>query len=283
MTEHPRATQGHHGIARAEQLRNRSLRFTSIFDESGLLPDQFPHDSKRPLPEAIEDQSHRPIGTAQPTGRTLLARELHVEIGQYLSAIHADAAAIRNRGDAFVRKSAEAIIKVTGQMRELVGGIPQRPRAAVLEDWALTRSLRELVRSFQQRNPDIVCSLSTSGALRDIDSEVGAALCRVVQECLTNTAHHAKAHFVVVEVALFSADPGVSVPVGTSLPPAMLRVTVSDDGIGFRVRAATQGFGLSGIRERITALGGIYDIDAQPGRGTSISVEVPLPATLRPA
>jgi signal transduction histidine kinase len=155
---------------------------------------------------------------------------------------------------------------------------PKQPPHRAIRD--LFERLRELVGVFQQRYPHVVCSLSTSGHLSDVDAEIGAAICHVVRECLTNIAYHAKAHFVIVEVALFRADPGVAVPACTTLPPAMLRVTISDDGIGFHVRAATEGFGLTHIRERIAALGGIYDIDSQPGRGTSISVEVPLPAML---
>jgi two-component system, NarL family, sensor histidine kinase UhpB len=253
------------------------LRLTSTPGGNGVSHNRLLQNAKRPPPKTGEDKSERAVRTE----RLRPAPEVQDEIARYLSAIHINAAGIRNRGDASVRKSAEAIIEVTGQIKELVGGDLQPLRPAVFEDRGLTPALRKLVSFFQRRNPHVVCSLSTSGQLRDVDAEMGAAVYHIVQECLRNIANHAKAHFVVVEVALFSADPGVAIPVGTSVPPAMLRVTVSDDGVGFHVSAATQGFGLAGIRERITALCGTYDIDTQPGRGTSISVEVPLPATLK--
>jgi two-component system, NarL family, sensor histidine kinase UhpB len=253
------------------------LRLTSTLGGSGVSHEQFLQNAKRPPPKTGADKFERAVRT-EPTRP---APEVQEQIARFLRAIHTNAAEIRNCGDASVRQSVEAIIEVTGQIKALVRGTPRRARSAGFEDLGLTPALRRLIGLFQQHNPQVVCSLSTCGQLRDLDAQMGAAVYHIVQECLRNIASHAKARFVVVEVALFCADPGVAIPVGTSVPPAMLRVTIADDGVGFHMSAATQGLGLARIRERIAELGGVYEIDTQLGRGTSVSVEVPLPATLK--
>jgi two-component system sensor histidine kinase UhpB len=198
--------------------------------------------------------------------RRSLARDLHDEIGQCLSAIHADAAAIRNRGGATVRESAEAIVTVTAQIKDMVRGMLQRLRPAELEGLGLGAALRELVAAFQQRNPHTVSTLQVAEGLDSLQPEVSTAAYRVVQECLTNVARHAHAHRVDIEVGLSEVTSGA------------LLVTVADDGNGFDVSAPQRGFGLMGMRERVKVLDGNCRIDSTPGRGAQVSVRIPLPA-----
>jgi two-component system, NarL family, sensor histidine kinase UhpB len=198
--------------------------------------------------------------------RTRLARELHDEIGQCISAIHADAAAIRNRGGDGVRESAEAIAAIATQIKEIVRSMLYRLRPPALESVGLAAALRELVAAFQQRNPQLVCSLRCADELLELDPETGTALYRVVQECLTNIAQHANARAATIEVSLASGAP----------PGSLIRVTAADDGIGFTPPTANRGFGLVGIRERVSALGGRCTIDSGPGQGTRVVVEIPL-------
>jgi two-component system sensor histidine kinase UhpB len=193
--------------------------------------------------------------------RARLARDLHDEIGQCVTAIHADAVAIRNRGGAEVRASAEAIVAVIGRIKNMVRSMLQRLRPPVLEGLGLGAALREQTAAFRQRNPQVACILRTRLDLANLDSEVGIAIYRVIQECLTNIAAHAKAHHVTIEVAQ-NAD--------------LLVVTVVDDGIGFFLVSANYGFGLTGIRERVGVLGGTCEVDSNPGRGTCVTVKLPL-------
>jgi two-component system, NarL family, sensor histidine kinase UhpB len=222
-------------------------------------------------------QLTRRLLTTQENERTSLARELHDEIGQCVSAIHADAAAIRNRGGEAVRESAEAIVEVTGQIKEMVRSMLQRLRPPVLEGVGLAPALRELLDAFQQRNPGVLCSLRTSGELENLDGEVAVAVYRVIQECLTNIARHARARHAAVEVdvprAARGREPAMAAPAGTAVG-----VRISDDGVGFLPAAVTSGFGLTGIRERVAALGGSYAITTHPGGGTRIAVELHVPA-----
>jgi two-component system, NarL family, sensor histidine kinase UhpB len=213
----------------------------------------------------------------QENERAHIARELHDEIGQCMSAIHADAVAIRNRGGEAVRESAQAIVEVTGQIKEIVRSMLQRLRPPALEGLGLASALRDLVALFQQRNPHVTCSLRSSGDLSGLEGEIGVAVYRIVQECLTNIVRHAAARHATVEV-LHVTD---AASVDTAPEPALasrtrVRVTVADDGVGFATPAAGGGLGLTGIRERVGGLGGTYSIDSHPGRGTRVSVEVPL-------
>ncbi len=205
--------------------------------------------------------------------RSSLARELHDEIGQCLSAIHADAAAIRNCGGPSVRESAEAIVAVTAQIKDMVRGMLQRLRPAPLDGLGLDAALRELVAAFQQRNAQLTCTLSMGEGLSALQGEASIAAYRVIQECLTNVARHAQASRVDIEVGLCAA---------TGTPPAaaptqMLHIAVLDDGRGFESTAARRGFGLMGIRERVKVLEGDCHIDSSPQQGTRVTVQIPLP------
>jgi len=213
----------------------------------------------------------------QENERKSIARELHDEIGQCVSAIHADAAAIRNRGGETVRESAEAIVEVTVRIKDMVRSMLQRLRPPVLEALGLATALRELVAAFQQRSPQVDCTLRTSGDLMSLDAEIGIAVYRVVQECLTNITTHAGAHHVAIEVTL-TADP-------SEAGAATLRVSIIDDGVGFLVSLPNGGLGLTGIRERVKVLGGTCSIESRPRPGTSVSIAIglQLPVTIETA
>jgi two-component system sensor histidine kinase UhpB len=211
--------------------------------------------------------------------RRSLARELHDEIGQCLSAIHADAAVIRNRGGMPVRESAEAIVAVTAQIKDMVRGMLQRLRPAELEGLGLEAGLRELVAAFQQRNARVNATLRMQEGLSALQPEVSTAAYRVVQECLTNVAQHAQAQRVDIEVGFVpaAAEPGTPTD-SEGLAGASLRIAVVDDGTGFDLDATTRGFGLMGIRERVKVLNGACSVASARGQGTRITVTVPLPA-----
>jgi two-component system, NarL family, sensor histidine kinase UhpB len=232
------------------------------------------------LSVAENQQLTRRLLQMQEDERRSLARELHDEIGQCLSAIHADAAAIRNRGGAPVRESAEAIVTVTAQIKEMVRGMLQRLRPAELEGLGLEAALRELVAGFQQRNSQLSTTLHMPEGLSALQPEVSTAAYRVVQECLTNIARHAQARRVDIEVGMGEAPTGAAmIALGEAGPGAQLWIAVADDGGGFDTRAPQRGFGLMGMRERVKVLNGVCGIDSAPGQGTRIGVRIPVPTT----
>jgi two-component system, NarL family, sensor histidine kinase UhpB len=214
----------------------------------------------------------RELLNAQEKERRHLAHELHDEIAQCVSAIHADAAAIRARGGAEVRESAEAIVQVVAQIKETVRSMIRRIRPAYLEGLGLEAGLREQVAAFRHRNPDILCILDIQVELSGLDEEVAVTIYRIVQESLTNIAVHANARNVLVEVRGESVSAS---DVPQRIAHDHVRVTVTDDGTGFFQLTANRGLGLTGIRERARSLGGSCSIVSEPGRGTRIDVLIP--------
>jgi two-component system sensor histidine kinase UhpB len=214
----------------------------------------------------------RELLNAQEKERRHLAHELHDEIAQCVSAIHADAAAIRARGGPEVRESAEAIVQVVAQIKETVRSMIRRIRPSYLEGLGLEAGLREQIAAFRSRNPEILCMLDMQVELSGLDEEVAVTIYRIVQESLTNIAVHANAHNVLIDVR---AEPAAKSGGREHDPRDHIRLTISDDGTGFFQLTANRGLGLTGIRERARALGGSCSIVSEPGHGTRIDVLVP--------
>jgi two-component system sensor histidine kinase UhpB len=245
--------------------------------EMSRISTGFNHMAETLERSVLENRSlTRQLMKTQENERTSLARELHDEIGQCVSAIHADAAAILNRGNEPVLESARAIVAVAAQIKEIVRSMLRRLRPAVLDGLGLLPALRELTAAFQQRNSKVACSLRSSDQLERLGSEIEITIYRVVQECLTNVARHANARHVVVEVTLLTASNGQAQRDDPSGSAPRIRLTVHDDGNGFVLSTQPRGFGLMGIRERVSALGGTYRIETAPGNGTRLSIELPL-------
>ncbi|MGQ0621471.1 MAG: histidine kinase [Panacagrimonas sp.] len=225
------------------------------------------------LERSIEENTRltRRLMQLQEDERSRLARELHDEIGQCVSAIHADAVAIRNRGDASVRESADAIVEVTTAIKEMVRGMLRRLRPGALDRLGLDAALCELVAGFRHRHPQIGCRLRIAPELMDLRGETAIAVYRMVQECLSNVSRHAGAHRVEI---------GIQAAQATPLPDAVaedrLELSVRDDGCGLAGDDSTAGFGLLGMRERARGLGGSFLIDSEPGRGVHILAQMPV-------
>jgi two-component system sensor histidine kinase UhpB len=202
--------------------------------------------------------------------RRSLSRELHDELGQCLSAIHADGVTILNASKAgrpAPRESATALVEVTRHIMDLVRGMLQRLHPETLDSLGLEEALRELVESWRQRNPEVEWALDSAAPLSGLGDARNIAVYRVVQEALTNVARHARAQRVEIRVRRNDA----------------LRVEVQDDGIGMDPDAPGQGFGIPGMRERVEALGGVLHLRSRPGRGVALTVELPLPDPPRQA
>ena len=200
--------------------------------------------------------------------RRSLARELHDELGQCLTGILADGAAILNAakaGKPAPRESAEAIVEVTRHIMDLVRSMLQRLHAETLDRLGLEEALHELVKTWQQRNPGTACELHVGGSLDEVGETLNITVYRVVQEALTNVARHAHARHLEVRVHRGAA----------------LTVEVQDDGMGMDRNAAGRGFGLPGMRERVESLGGTMQVTSRRDRGVTLIVELPLAQTER--
>lgn len=196
--------------------------------------------------------------------RKHLARELHDELGQCITAIQADAESIRDLSrdcDTRIKTSAAAILDVSSHIYEVVHSMMQRLRPVVLDDLGLVEALRDAIAAWQERNPDTHCRFSVSGDLDSLGERINITVYRIVQECLTNITKYAQATNVTIALT------------GTA---ERLVLAIKDDGHGMDLSAPRTGLGLIGMRERVEALDGAFNLETGEGHGLSIMITVPL-------
>lgn len=182
--------------------------------------------------------------------RAELARDLHDEIGPLLFAITAWAAAARMQQDAgkpaAANASIEALENAAGELQNTIRGLLRRLRDSAPATTDLAASLNELVDFWRAIRPHVVFDLATGDAALNGSETTLAALFRVAQEAISNAVRH--------------GDPAhVEIRVGRERNGIALRV--EDDGIGGDTEAdSTGGFGISGMEERLQAVGGTLEI-----------------------
>jgi PAS domain S-box-containing protein len=208
--------------------------------------------------------------SAQEEERTRVARELHDETGQALSAI---LVGLRNIEDAETigeaRTLAHRLRELTAHTVRDVGRIARGLRPSTLDDLGLLPALQRYGEDLAGSH-DLTVRITGDGRER-YPPNVETTLYRIVQEALTNVARHARARSADVIIRRHNGN---------------VRVTVQDDGAGFDVRAALdpasprRTLGLIGIQERASLLGGHLAIDSRPTQGTMVSVELPIESSL---
>ena len=150
------------------------------------------------------------------------------------------------------------------QTVQTVRRIASELRPSILDDFGLAAAMEWQLGEFQRRS-GLECVWADSADSLDLPPEAAIAIYRVFQESLTNIARHAQATRVVAQV---SAGDG------------RLVLRVSDDGRGITAEEAlgTKSLGLTGMRERISLLGGKVRLEGKAGQGTTVVVELPLNA-----
>ncbi|MFC1975933.1 response regulator [Chloroflexota bacterium] len=213
----------------------------------------------------------RRLAEVQEAERKQLAQELHDEMGQALTAISINLAAIEKElppeGPPRIRERLAEASSLTDQTLEQVRELSLDLRPSILDDLGLVPTLNWYVKRYADR-VNVKTEFEVSGLEERLPPEVATALYRVVQEALTNVARHAQAS--TVRLHLLGQDSSVV-------------AVIEDDGQGFDVAevanrtASEHGAGLLGIRERVTFLGGSFDIQTSPAQGTRLSIEIPWP------
>lgn len=204
----------------------------------------------------------------QEAERRALARDLHDEFGQCLTATAALAASIEagaTPGREDLAEDARAISRVQERMMKTLRSALVRLRSQELEEIGLEASLRELVSEHNMQTASrAVFRLNVIGQFTALPRQIALDIYRIAQECLTNAARHG----TPTEVRL-------SVERATS-GPETIAVTVEDDGGGDAARLNRDaGHGILGIRERIAALGGSLSIGKAVG-GVRVAAIIPL-------
>jgi PAS domain S-box-containing protein len=217
--------------------------------------------------EALRTYSQRLI-EAQEAERQVIARELHDEIGQVLTAVRINLQSLGGSAQPDSQSLAldDSLIIVDealARVRELSLNL----RPSVLDNLGLSSALRWYVDRYAQRSGIVAALKSDLQEGRRLRVELETACFRIVQEALTNVARHARA--TQVRVVLTSSN-------GT------LNLKIKDNGIGFNVDALlkdsppAQALGLRGMEERAVAARGSFKIDSASMRGTEVSVSLPL-------
>ena len=209
--------------------------------------------------------------------RRHLARELHDELGQCITAIQADAKIISERapqGDTHVATSAAAIQDVATRIYEVVHSMMQRLRPGMLDDLGLIDTLNEEVDAWRTRQPGTDYDLVIDGDLSSLGEDINITLYRIVQECLTNIAKHAHANHVTIRLTVVDELPDVA-PAGQVYAQAV-QLVIADDGAGIDADVRPTGLGLIGMRERVEGFNGRFSVVSGTGQGTTIYVELPL-------
>jgi two-component system sensor histidine kinase UhpB len=203
----------------------------------------------------------------QENERRHLARELHDELGQSVSAIKAMAVSIARHPEAPARfrDGAGSIVSACDRIYEAVRTLMNRLRPAVVDELGLRLGLERTVDDWNAHHEDAFCRLSMSGIEGRLGEETEIAVYRIVQECLTNVAKHAGASTVDVRLEVKEDEGSPS-----------LHLQVRDDGRGFDPVASPRGLGLSGMRERVESLGGDMSIVAAMPGGVDICIRIPL-------
>jgi PAS domain S-box-containing protein len=203
------------------------------------------------------------IMAGQEKERAAIARELHDELGQVLTALRMDAVWILKRlsdSDSKAAERAQAMCDLIDKTIDEVRGIALRLRPGVLDDLGLVAALEWYTAEFEKRT-GIACILKHSN-LPKVDELVSTAAYRIAQEAVTNVARHTSASHV--EIALQAED-------------SILTLTVVDNGCGFNAAklAQSEGLGVAGMRERASLAGGTLEVQSQPGKGTQVLCRLP--------
>jgi glucose-6-phosphate-specific signal transduction histidine kinase len=204
--------------------------------------------------------------------RRVLARELHDEFGQNLTAILAfastiEASSAQDQDRACVAQDARMISQATLRIMACLRDTLDRLRHPPAEELGLEASLVSLVdswRSLDARRP--VIQLDLQGDLADVRGIVASTAYRVAQECLTNCLRHSAAREILLRIERRSGRENA------------LLIYVEDDGGGDAVSVAqSAGFGLTGMRERVAAVGGSLSI-VRASHGLSVAATIPMAA-----
>ena len=210
---------------------------------------------------------------AQEQERRSIARELHDEIGQALTAVRIDLQTLHESVDDAARPVVESALAVTRHLVTQARDMSLDLRPSLLDDLGLMAALRWYLERHQQR---LGGSATLVGDLADLrlPPQLETACFRVAQEALTNVARHAGARSVRVELRHTDGE---------------IELSVRDDGAGFDVEEARhravggQSMGLLGMEERVMLAGGRLEVESRVGCGTEVRVRLPLGPTNGPS
>ncbi len=197
--------------------------------------------------------------------RRTIARELHDELGQSITAIRSFGLIIQQQaapGNERVAEAARLVVQTAGHMYEAVHEMIPRLRPFALDSFGLGDAAGDLVAAWRTRQTGVALQLQVEEPLPQLDAVQSICAYRILQEALTNAIRHAAARQITVSV---------------NSAPDELIVRVIDDGCGLPPGWEQSGhYGVRGMRERAAASGGTLQLISEPGKGTQVVARLPL-------
>lgn len=234
-------------------LEQRVRERTAAYEEA----DRQLHESWQQLQELTGF-----LQTVREEERTRIAREIHDELGQALTALRIDLAWLGTKcggDDPRLAEKLASAYQIAVRTVDAVRRISEDLRPGMLDDLGLAAAIEDHVAKFGERT-GIPCALTMNREEFEVSDGMATAVFRLVQEALTNVARHASAGHVAVEV--LDEDDAI-------------RLSVRDDGCGLPPATDKKTFGLLGMRERVKMFGGSFEIGSEPGKGTRIEATFP--------
>jgi two-component system sensor histidine kinase UhpB len=244
--------------------------FTARVDTSAvreLNPIQYRFNHMASVLEKTMAENHELAGnmlSLQESERRDLARELHDELAPCLFGIRVDLGEIERMATEHhvpeIDEKVNSVKTITNHIQSLVRKMLSRLRPMTLDDLGLEEALKDMLHNWRDKQPEIDWEWDFVGEFYGLPDTLQVTIYRVVQECTTNCVRHAEASHVKVEVRKEKDS---------------MKITVTDDGKGLSADLV-RGFGLIGMRERVTALGGRIAFDTEEGQGLQVRVLIPL-------
>lgn len=198
--------------------------------------------------------------------RRSLARELHDELGQYVSAVKIFAQNIINRSkgkDKNIEESALSVTSAANQIYDGMHSIIRQLRPGSLDNLGLAETLKDMVSGWRSQHSAINVDLFVGESLGHLGEAISINVYRIIQEAMNNCLKHAEAK---------------NISISLDNKKKQLALVFKDDGVGFdtTLLAKTKQFGLIGMQERVKSLNGIFSIKSAPNKGTLINITIPL-------
>jgi signal transduction histidine kinase len=202
--------------------------------------------------------------------RTSIAREIHDELGQLLTVLKMDLALFQKKVEQFSFQNTykeaiqdiQSMSDVIDTTIKTVRTIATELRPEILDELGLRDAIEWEIQRFQNRL-GIKCTFNTNVEDLDLDKDSSTALFRILQETLTNVARH-------------SGAAAVDVTFEQKNHKLMLQVADNGKGITDQKSSQERSFGILGMRERVLLIGGEFTINGENGKGTTVTVKVPL-------
>lgn len=214
--------------------------------------------------------------------RRSLARELHDELGQYVTAIKTFAVAIVNKAKGQsssiapeIESSAQVIVSAANQIYDGMHNIVRKLRPGALDNLGLSETLRDTVNYWQKLHPEMKINLSLEGHLDQLGETLNINIYRIVQEAINNALKHAQASTIDIKLAVLSDTNKLAEASKSEM--MTISLTIKDDGVGMDIEAVdqTQHFGLLGMRERVQGFHGSFNLVSEPNLGTTLYINIP--------